>query len=298
MELQMKFEIKHRFTGAVLFTAELEAEFESKPFSVQIGAAVKLALKAGAYLDGADLAYANLDGADLYGTYLYGANLAGANLAGANLTSADLARADLDGADLDGAYLYGTNLADAYMARANLDGAYMARANLDGAYMIRANLDGAYMAGANLAGANLDGANLAGANLADADLDGAYMAHANLDGANLYGTGEIKDEEIPAIANIDATILAEIEKGGTLKMSGWHGPDGWCGTTHCRAGWAVHCASTAGRELEKKVGTQRAAGMIYRKSRPGQSTPWFFAPDDQALADIRRCAKEQMRDAP
>ena len=83
------FEIKRRFTGAVLFTAELGAEYESESGSVRLGAAIKLAVKAGADLAYANLAYANLAGANLAGAYLAGAYLAGANLAGAYLARAD-----------------------------------------------------------------------------------------------------------------------------------------------------------------------------------------------------------------
>ena len=76
----MKYKIKKRFTGEVLFTATLEAKFKNESPSIQLGAAIKLAFKAHANLAGADLA---------------GANLAGANLAGADLARADLADADL-----------------------------------------------------------------------------------------------------------------------------------------------------------------------------------------------------------
>ena len=74
----MKFEIKSRWTAAVVFECELEASFETESHSVQLGAAVKLAVKARAYLADAYLA-----GADLAGAYLAGADLAGADLAGA-----------------------------------------------------------------------------------------------------------------------------------------------------------------------------------------------------------------------
>ena len=117
----MKFPIKHRFTGAVLFEAELSAEYEAKSDGVRLGAAVKLALKADANLAGANLAGANLAGADL--TH---ANLAGANLAGANLAGADLTRANLTGANLTGANLAGADLAGAYLTGANLAGANLA----------------------------------------------------------------------------------------------------------------------------------------------------------------------------
>jgi hypothetical protein len=84
------FEIKHRFTGAVLFSLETES------FKLCVQAAVK----AKAYLSGA-----YLDGADLSGAYLDGADLSGADLSGAYLSGAYLSGADLSGADLRGAYL-------------------------------------------------------------------------------------------------------------------------------------------------------------------------------------------------
>ena len=142
----MKIQIKARFSAAVLF----EHEAENNTVSITLQAAVK----ARAYLDGA--------------------NLAGAYLAGANL---------------DGAYLDGANLAGAFLARAKLDGANLDGANLAGANLAGANLDGAYLAGANLAGANLDGANLAGANL-----DGAYLAGAYLAGAYLQDKSKLVGE--------------------------------------------------------------------------------------------------------
>ena len=49
--------------------------------------------------------------------------------------------------------------------------------------------------------------------------------------------------DVPVIADIDAAIEDAIYAGGVLDMSEWHGVDNhWCGTTHCRAGWAVHIA--------------------------------------------------------
>ena len=134
----MKFEIKHRFSGGVLWTLETES------LKLCVEAAVKSgAYLGGAYLGGAYLRGANLDGANLDGAYLGGAYLDGANMDGANM----------DGANLRGAYLRGANLRGA-----NMDGAYLRGANLDGA-----NLGGAYLRGANLRGANLDGAYLDGA---------------------------------------------------------------------------------------------------------------------------------------
>ena len=110
----MQFEIKSRWFGAVIFTADIEAD-ESASASIKLGLAVKVAVKASANLRGADLRGADLRGADLRGAdlraaYLRGANLRGANLCGAGLRGADLDGANLRGADLDGADLSGADL--------------------------------------------------------------------------------------------------------------------------------------------------------------------------------------------
>jgi hypothetical protein len=77
-------EIKHRSTGALLWSGE----------AVSLRDAVTKALSARAYLAGADLAGANLARADLADANLAGANLAGADLAGAYLEDANLAGAN------------------------------------------------------------------------------------------------------------------------------------------------------------------------------------------------------------
>jgi len=83
----MKFEIKNRFTGAVILT------LETLSFKLCVEAAVK---------SRADLSGANLSRADLYG---------------ANLSGADLSRANLSGANLSGADLYGANNAELIKAQ-------------------------------------------------------------------------------------------------------------------------------------------------------------------------------------
>ena len=64
----MKFEIKHRYNGSILFQCEVGS----------LKLAVELAIKQGAYLRGADLRGADLQGADLQGADLQGAYLRGA----------------------------------------------------------------------------------------------------------------------------------------------------------------------------------------------------------------------------
>jgi len=94
-------EIKHRWNGTVIYTAENAQDVRT---------AVEEAAKAGADLRGANLLGANLRGANLLGANLRGANLRGADLLGANLRGADLLGANLRGANLLGANLRGANL--------------------------------------------------------------------------------------------------------------------------------------------------------------------------------------------
>ena len=65
----MKFEIKSRFSGAVLFSLETES----------LKLCVEAAVKSRANLSGADLSRADLSGANLSGAYLSGAYLYGAD---------------------------------------------------------------------------------------------------------------------------------------------------------------------------------------------------------------------------
>ena len=114
----MKFEIKNRFSGAVQFTCDLDTDFKGRAIGIQLGAAIKIAVKSGvilrcADLRGADLRGVILRGADLSGADLRGADLRDADLRGADLSRAVLSRADLRGADLSGAFLNGADLSGA-----------------------------------------------------------------------------------------------------------------------------------------------------------------------------------------
>ncbi len=111
MPAPVLYQIKHRYTGAVLFTTE----------ATTLKGAVEAAVAAGVSLAGA-----NLYGANLYRANLYRANLNGANLNGVNLNGVSLA-----GANLYGANLYGASLAGVSLAGANLYGANLAGANLE-----------------------------------------------------------------------------------------------------------------------------------------------------------------------
>ena len=100
----MTIEIKHYFTGEVLFTSNT---------AIDLAGAVKEAVKSRANLSRANLSGANLSGANLSGANLREANLRGANLSGANLSEANLRGANLSGANLREANLGGATLGGA-----------------------------------------------------------------------------------------------------------------------------------------------------------------------------------------
>ena len=133
-----KITIKHRVTGAVLYSHETTDERRASGLATRD--ALEAAAKSGANLRGADLSGADLSDADL----------SRANLRGANLRGADLSGADLSGADLSGANLSGANLSGAYLSRADLRGADLSGADLSGAYLSRADLSGADLRGAKV----------------------------------------------------------------------------------------------------------------------------------------------------
>ena len=148
-----RWEIKHRWTGAVLYAGDGET----------LRDAVVAAVDSHADLRGADLLGADLSGADLLGANLRDADLSGAHLGGANLGGANLRDADLSGANLSGANLGGANLGGANLSGANLSGANLGGANLRCADLRDANLGGAHLGGADLRGADLGYNKLIGA---------------------------------------------------------------------------------------------------------------------------------------
>jgi hypothetical protein len=187
------------------------------------------------------------------------------------------------GVDLRGAYMGGAYLRDADLNGADLRGADLGDVDLRGADLRRVDLRGA----------DLRDADLGGADLRDADLNGAYLGGAYLGGVDLRGVDlrrvDLRGADLLKIKNIDAAILAAIDApGNELRMSSWH----TCGTTHCRAGWAIHLAGDAGYKLEKVVGSAAAGALIYAASRPDKPVPDFIASDAVALADLRACAAE------
>ncbi len=96
----MKFEIKHRFSGAVLFALETES----------LKLCVEAAVKAGSDLSGSDLRGSDLRGSDLRGSDLRGSDLRGSDLSGSNLSGSNLSGSNLSGSNLSGSDLSGSDL--------------------------------------------------------------------------------------------------------------------------------------------------------------------------------------------
>jgi hypothetical protein len=106
----VKFEIKHKITGDILYSVETET----------LGLAVEKAVRSNVSLRSANLQGADLHGADLHGADLQGADLQGADLHGAYLLGANLRVADLQYANLREANLHGAYLREAYFRGAEL----------------------------------------------------------------------------------------------------------------------------------------------------------------------------------
>jgi hypothetical protein len=111
---------------------------------------------------------------------------------------------------------------------------------------------------------------------------------------------------VPVVPNLDEQILTMVEgerARGSLFMRSWHAgrprivvAGKKCGTTHCRAGWAVALAGEAGWALEKRVGTAVAGTMIYAASA-GYVPDFYDYSDASALEDIRDHASMAASDA-
>ena len=191
-----------------------------------------------------------------------------------------------------GCWLRGDGGERAVLRSFDLRGSDLRGANLRGAFLSGSDLSGAVLHGAVLSDAVLRGAVLRGAVLSDAVLRGADLRGANLRGAILSGAdmrGAVLRWGIPKIERLHSKILAAIESGGALEMGTWH----TCETTHCRAGWAIHIAGEFGRGLEWALGSGAAGALLFAVAYPDQRVPDFYASNEDAMDDIRRCAAEE-----
>jgi hypothetical protein len=104
---------------------------------------------------------------------------------------------------------------------------------------------------------------------------------------------------VPVVKNIHQKILDavsyenELDTAGKLDMSAVH----TCGTTHCRAGWAIHLAGDAGYKLEEHFGWHIAAIKIFNASSVipvGLSK--FYGSNLVAYENIEQAAKLESMD--
>jgi hypothetical protein len=132
--------------------------------------------------------------------------------------------------------------------------------------------------------------------------------------SHVHVLGVVEPVEIPYIPNLETKILRAVEDKkdlkkldlkpgkirGTLDMSSWHGDEEReCGTTHCRAGWAVFFGGKAGKKLSRRFGPGGAGALIYFISTG--YIPSFSADEDEnwVLEDIaEKAAMEQRRRKP
>jgi hypothetical protein len=118
----MAIEIRNRWTGATIFTHDVEG--------ATMRDAVLAARAADSNLRGSDLSGSDLSGSDLSGSDLSGSDLRGSDLSGSDLSGSDLSGSDLSGSDLSGSDLSGSDLSDSDLSGSNLSGSDLSGSNL------------------------------------------------------------------------------------------------------------------------------------------------------------------------
>ena len=139
----MKYEIKNRWTGDVIFSAE------TKNFKL----AVKMAVEQKINLSNSNLSNSNLSGSDLSGSNLSGSDLRSSDLSNSNFRGSNFRGSDLSGSDLRSSDLSGSDLRSSDLSNSNLR-----------------NSD---LRDSDLRNSNLGNSNLSGSNLSDSDLSGS-----------------------------------------------------------------------------------------------------------------------------
>ena len=144
-------EIKHRYTGAVIYSCEAETFRECAERAVKEKVSLSEADMRGADMSWADMRGADMREADMRGADMSWADMREANMRGANMSEANMREADMRGADMSEA-----NMREAYMRGADMRGANMSEANMRGADMREADMREADMREADMRGANMD----------------------------------------------------------------------------------------------------------------------------------------------
>ena len=208
-----------------------------------------------------------------------------ANLDGANLERFDLSDANLSQASIRGAKLRYSNLNAGNFRDSDLEMADLRETELWSSIFTNAEMPGVDLRGASMRKTYLNGANLQGADLTGARLQEAYFYDADLAGAKGL-------PPVPVIPNIDRAILNAINReGNTLDMNIWYDHD--CGTTQCRAGWAITLAGEEGKALQQLLGYPTAAALIYRASRKNPEIPNWEGSEEEVMASLIADAEKE-----
>jgi hypothetical protein len=135
------YQIKNRFTNAVMFEYTAPDDQVGVNQSKLIGLAVRKALESGV---------------DLRGAYMRGADMGSVDLRGVDLRGVDLRGADMGSVDLRGVYLGGVDLRGAYMGGVDLRGVDLRGVDLRGADILKIkNIDAAILAAIDARGNEL-----------------------------------------------------------------------------------------------------------------------------------------------
>jgi uncharacterized protein YjbI with pentapeptide repeats len=168
--------------------------------------------------------------------------------------------------------------------RADLSNQDLSGMDFSGAFLREANLNGAILSGTNFAGANLFGADISDTCLRGADLTGANIVGASLSGSDISGVTGLPDA--PVVVDLDWRIADAITDkclGDALEMQVWHS---FCGTAHCRAGWAITLAGNEGKDLELRYGPSVAGALVYYASTGRGQIPNWRQSNREAMDDI------------
>jgi hypothetical protein len=208
----MKFEIKNRWSGAVMLTIEGDS------FRLALEAAVK---------NGSDLSGSDLSGSDLRDSDLRGSNLRGSDLRGSDLRDSNLRDSDLSGSDLRDSNLRDSDLRGSNLRGSNLRDSDLRDSDLRGSDLRDSDLSGSDLRDSNLRGSDLSDSNLRGSDLSGSDLSGSDLSGSNLSGSDLRGSDlqPIRDDFWAVLSAVPKEVPALIGalKAGKVDGSTYHG---------------------------------------------------------------------------
>ena len=171
----MKFKIKHRFNGNILFSIEAE-NFKT---------ALETAIKKHVDLRSADLSYKDLRSSDLRSADLCSSDLRSADLCYSDLRYADLRCVDLRSANLSHTDFRHTNFNSSDLRITDLSYSDLRYADLRSADLCYSDLRYADLRSADLSTTNLRSADLSYVNLDSTDIRTADLRYADLRSADL-----------------------------------------------------------------------------------------------------------------